>query len=511
MSRSKNRQLAINMLSSFIAFAVNLGINFFLSPYVIRKLGVEAMGFLRLSSDIIGYTSIITIALNSMAGRFIAISYQQGEIEKANKYFSSVFFSNLILSIAVVLFLLVFLFNIESFFEIPAHLVLDVKLLFVFSILTTVVGLLTNVYGVATFIKNRLELSSIRQIVGNVLRGSSIVLLFGCFPAHLWYYGVTGVIMTVYVSYTNFRFCRYLTPEFYLSYKNFDCSKVVELIKSGIWNVVNKLGAIMGHGFDMIIANICISATAMGVFSISKSIPVILLGMFGMISGVFAPVFTQLWAQNKKTELQEEFLKSIRICGFFANVPLTCLLVFGDSFYRLWLPGQDASLLQLLTIIGSFNYIISMPLEPLWNIFTITNRLKYSTLMMVLLNVLIFATLMLAILFVESPFYRLLILAGTSTFWNNVKNLFFLPLYGAYCLEFPRYLFYRPLMKSVLSFSISCVICLPLRLLVDITDWIDFIFVVLITISICTFVNTAIILKKSDRQFVMKRVFCRKD
>ena len=185
--RSKNRQLAINMLSSFTAFVLNLGINFFLTPYVVRKLGIEANGFLRLSSDIVGYTSLLTIALNSMAGRFITVKYQEGKVEEANKYFSSVFYSNLVLSVAVLIILLIFLFNLESLFELPAHLVLDVKILFCASILTTIIGLLTNVYGVATFIKNRLDLSSIQQIIGNVIRATLIVLLFGCFPAHLWY------------------------------------------------------------------------------------------------------------------------------------------------------------------------------------------------------------------------------------------------------------------------------------------------------------------------------------
>ena len=509
--RSKNRQLAINMLSSFVAFAVNLCINFFLSPFVIKKLGIEAIGFLRLSSDIIGYTSIITIALNSMAGRFISINYQQGKIEEANKYFSSVFFSNVVLSIAVTLFLLIFLFNLETFFEIPTHLVLDVKLLFSFSILTTIVGLLANVYGVATFIKNRLDLSSIRQIIGNILRAFLIVLLFGCLPAKLWYYGVTGVVMTVYVCYTNYRFCQYLTPEFYLSYKNYDWKKVIELVKSGIWNVINKLGSIMGQGFDMIIANVCIGATAMGVFSVSKTIPVILLSMFGMISGVFAPLFTQFWAQNRKEELQSEFLKSVRICGFFANIPLTILLVFGDSFYRLWLPGEDAKLLQILTIIGSFNYIFSMPLEPLWNIFTITNKLKYSTLMMVSLNVLIFTTLIIAMQFIDSAYYRLLVLAGTSVFWNNFKNIFFLPLYGAYCMGFNRYLFYKPLLKSILSFVISCVFCLPLRWIVDISGWLELFFLTVVSIVICVVTNISIILKKTDREFIKHKLIRREN
>lgn len=507
--RSKNRQLAINMISSFVAFAVNLGINFFLTPFVVKRLGVEAYGFLRLSSDIIGYTSIITIALNSMAGRFITIKYQEGKIDEANKYFSSVFFSNLVLSGIVFLFLLVFLFNLEIFFEIPQHLVWDVKILFSFSILTTIVSLLTNVYAIATFIKNRLELSSIRQIIGNILRASLIVLLFGFFPAHLWYYGVTGVVMTLYFSFTNYKFCKYLTPEFYLSYRNYEWSKVVELLKSGSWNLVNRLGGIMGHGFDMVIANVCIGATAMGLFSISKSIPVLVLGFFGMVAGVFAPLFTQLWAQHKKEELQSELLKSIRICGFFANLPMTCLLVFGDSFYRLWLPGQDAWKLQILTIIGSFNYIISMPLEPLWNIFTITNKLKYSSLVLISINVLIFLTLIISMLFIDSLDYRLYILAGASTFWNNFKNFFFLPMYGAHCMEFNRYVFYKPLIRSVVSFAISCSICIVLRHFVTINTWMDLVIIGILTVLICTVVNSFIVLKNTDREFILQRIIKR--
>lgn len=506
MERSKNRQLAINMLSSFTAFVLNLGINFFLTPYVVRKLGIEANGFLRLSSDIIGYTSLLTVALNSMAGRFITVKYQEGKIEEANKYFSSVFYSNLVLSVAVLIVLLIFLFNLESFFELPAHLVLDVKILFCASILTTIIGLLTNVYGVATFIKNRLDLSSIRQIIGNVIRAILIVLLFGCFPAHLWYYAITGIVMTLYISFTNYKFCRYLTPEFYLSYHNFEWVKVKELLKSGVWNLINKLGRIMGSGFDIVIANMCIGATAMGLFSISKSIPVLLLGFFGMIAGVFAPLFTQLWAQNKKEELESELLKSIRICGFFANIPLTCLLVFGDSFYSLWLPNEDTRTLQMLTIIGSSSYIFSMPIEPLWNIFTITNKLKYSTLVLFSLNILIFVTLIVSMIFVDSLYYRLIILAGASTFWNALKDIFFLPLYGAYCMEFDRVVFYRPLFKSVFSFLVSCAICSCLRYLYVVNSWLDLFIVGCITVLLCTGINSITILRRTDRLFIIQKV-----
>lgn len=503
---SKNRQLAINMLSSIVAFAMNLGINFFLTPFVVERLGIEAYGFLGLSSNIIGYTTLITIALNSMAGRFVTISYQNGKIEEANKYFSSVFFSNIVLSGIVSLTLVLFLFNLENWFEVPSHLILDVKLLFSFSIFTTLIGLLGNIYAIATFIKNRLELSSIRQIIGNILRGVLIVVLFGCFPPHLWYYGLVGVVVSVYIIITNIRFTRKLTPEFHISVLYYDWRKVKELLSSGVWNLVNKLGDILSKGFNLVLANVFISAVAMGYYSMTLTIPSLILSLFAMISGVFAPMFTILYAQQKNDELKSEILKAIRICGFFANIPLVCLFALGDDFYALWLPNEDSSKLQLLTIVGSINSVISMPLEPLWNVFTITNKLKYSTLFIFGQNIVIFATLMVSMLFVDSPDFRLLILAGAGTFWNNVKNLTFLPMYGAYCLGIDKFTFYKPLFKSVLSFVITISISFLLSKLFVIDTWISFIQVVLLISTICIIVNSIIILKSSDRRILVQKM-----
>ena len=76
--RSANRQLAINMIASLSTFAVGLGVRFFLTPYIVGTLGREAYGFIGLSADILSYTGLVTIALNSMAGRFVTIKYAAG-------------------------------------------------------------------------------------------------------------------------------------------------------------------------------------------------------------------------------------------------------------------------------------------------------------------------------------------------------------------------------------------------------------------------------------------------
>ena len=75
--RSGNRQIAVNMVATILSYGISLGISFFLTPYIVSRLGAAAYGFLGLSNNIIGYTSLITVALNSMAGRFVSIHYHK--------------------------------------------------------------------------------------------------------------------------------------------------------------------------------------------------------------------------------------------------------------------------------------------------------------------------------------------------------------------------------------------------------------------------------------------------
>ena len=309
----KNRQLFINMGASFLTFLVGIGINFFLTPYIVRKLGVEAYGFVALSNNIINYTGLLTIALNAMASRFIAVKYQKGDLSSACKYFSSVFYSNIILAGFITIILSVLVIELDFFLDIPQKIVPDVKLLFVFLSLTNIAYLLTGVYGVGTYIKNRLDLNSIRSIVANIIRCASLVSLFAFFVPHVWYVGLSGFLMTIYTVYTNIKLTKKLTPELKFQKSNFEWIKVKELLISGSWNLIIKLGEILGNGLDLLFANLFIGPVAMGVFSISKSMPLMIQSMMGAFSGVFGPQLLQAYTTGTKDELVSEFKKSIRI------------------------------------------------------------------------------------------------------------------------------------------------------------------------------------------------------
>ena len=174
------KRFAINMIAQVIAFLVNVGIGLLLTPYIVKSIGKEAYGFVGLANNFISYAQIVVLALNSMAARFVTICVNRGEYVQASKYFSSVFYSNLFLSIILFVFSLVVVVNLECLINIPVEMSNDVKMLFALIFLNFILSVFFSVYSIATFTRNRFDLASIRNITSNFFRVFVLLVTF-CF------------------------------------------------------------------------------------------------------------------------------------------------------------------------------------------------------------------------------------------------------------------------------------------------------------------------------------------
>lgn len=165
-----DRRFSINLVATVTAFVINVGIGFLLTPFIVRHLGIEAYGFFGLANEFIGYVQIFAIALNSMAARYITIAIYQNDETKTQQYFSSLFFADLIVSLALLvpsIFVIAFLGRLIN---ISPELVPDVSLLWMFMFASFFVSIIDTAFSVATFAKNRLDLVSLRKIESSLLR-----------------------------------------------------------------------------------------------------------------------------------------------------------------------------------------------------------------------------------------------------------------------------------------------------------------------------------------------------
>lgn len=441
-----------------------------------------------------------------MAGRFITIKYTEGDIRSANKYFSSVFYANIILSIIIGIMLLFAVKYMEVILNIPDELVFDAKLLLALLSVNAILPLLTNVYSLATFIKNRLDLASIRSIISNVIRAILLLVLFAFLQPHIWYIGLVGVLCSLYIVFTNYGFTKKLTPDLVISKINFEWTKVKDLITSGIWNTISQLGTILGQGLDLLIANLFIGATAMGVFSISRQIPFLVISFCSTVASVYAPILMQYYAKHQVEELKNEINKAIRLLGTLVSIPLVFILIFGGNFYKLWVPNQDAVFMHLLTILCGLELIFSLPLEVCWHVFMITNKLRFSTVFMLCNHLLTLFIVLVGVYLVESVELQLIILASTRTILGVIRSLTFLPLYSAWCLSLPRFSFYKPLIKTFVAFIGTAILCYLVFIVHEPTTWFQLLFSGLICTTISIFFSILFVLNSTDRQFIKSRI-----
>lgn len=448
----KNKALIINLLATILSFTVNLGINLLLTPYLTKTLGVEAYGFISLGTNLINYISLITIALNSMASRFITIEIHKENWILANQYFNSVLIGNVVAAIGLSLPVTLIIINIEKVINIPLHLIGDVKLLFMFLFINYLISIIFSTFGVATFATNKLYLKSLREIEGLILKSLILLLLIILVKPSVSIIGISGLAMISYTSLFNFYYTKKLLPAIQIKKLYFKIKLVIELFLSGIWNTVVQIGQIFLQGMDLIIANLFLNATSMGIIAISKTVPMAIISLVGVISNVFLPSLTEFYAKEDQENLLKTISRSMNLLGLVTNISVAALVIFGKDFFALWVPTEDPLTLQMLSIITIIYIVIGGPVNIVYGIFTVTNKLKVNALVVLVTG---FFNVGIVFLLLKMTNGGMYVIVGVSTFIGMFRDLVFAIPYSAYCINIKKWFFYQKVLKSIVSFILT--------------------------------------------------------
>jgi len=366
-----------------------------------------------------------------------------------------------------------------------------------------------SILSICTFVKNRLELESIRNIGSNMIKLLITVVLFTILPAKIFYIGIASLISTIFVAITNTSLTRKLLPEIKISIKNFKLKAVKTMISAGVWNSVGSLSTMLLTGLDLLIANIFIDGQAMGVLSVAKTIPIAIQSLVVLVAGIFTPSFTILYAKNKITELVCETKWAMKFQTIIMTVPIVGFIVFGKSFYTLWLTGKteeqiiQISILSVLTVLP---WLLNSYVECLYCLNTITNRVKTSVVVTMILGII---STVIVIVLVKITSFGVYAIAGVSSVFIVLRILIFVPIYAANVLKLSWKTYYPPLLKGILTFGITFVFFYVVRINIKINSWSDFIITALICGVIGYVLNFFIVLNKSEIKRICNAVLKR--
>lgn len=492
------KRLGITMIASAVSFIINSMIGFLLTPYVVNNVGAEAYGFVSLANNFTNYAQILTIALNSMAGRFITIAYTRGEKEKAKRYFTSVLYANIVIAVVLLVPCVFVVLRVDVLVNVSRSILRDIQILFALIFGAFLIALVGTTFSNATFMSNRKDLEAKRNIEAYLIKALLLVLLFFFLKPNVIYIGIASLAMTLYTVLMNVRYTRLLTPEICIKKEYFDIQKIKELLSAGVWNSLSRIGSILSDGLDLLITNLMIGASLMGTLSIAKTIPAVISTFIGTMGGIFVPGYTIDFAKNDYNALKRSINKSILILGVISNVCLSVLIVIGVPFFELWVPNENADVLHVLSLLTVMGLSLNGPIQCVWNIFTVTNKVKVNSIVSTSVS---FLNIVIVFILLKTTDLGVYAVAGVSSTTMIMESILFSVPYAARCIGFKKRTFYYPMVKNILALVISSFLGGIIESRIVLNNWISLceygIFVCIISLFVSISIMTTVSEKKA--------------
>lgn len=491
----RKKQLIINLISNSIAFGTSLLISFILTPYLISTIGKEGYSFYPLANNFVSYMTIITLALNSMAARFITIEVVKKNITKAKTYYSSIFFANAILVVVLFIPMVVIIAYLDSFLSMPSALISEVKLLFILIFISMLISVISSVFGVATFVENRLDLRSGGEIFQGLLRLLLYIFLFSQFKPTIVFIGVVTLMLSVTNLVLQVVFTKKLLPDFKISFQRFDIHAVKELLSSGIWNSINSAGSILLLSTSLLLANLFLGVSAAGKLSIVQILPQFISSIITMLFAVFIPRITHVYAMGDNNAIVREITFSQKIIGLFSSTPIILIIVFGQQFFSLWVPTENAVDLQLLSLITILPLTIHGNMWTVYGANVVLNKLRLPSLVLIGVGGVHIIVCFVLLKYIVVNIYVIPIVSATL---NISYYLLFIPMYAASQLKVSKLTFYPHLLKAIIFLLTYFLIGSIMMGYLTISRWWDLLLIGGVFGLIGIVVNSLFVLSKSD-------------
>lgn len=471
------KQTIVNVAASLVTLAIQLLISFWLSPYVVEKLGEEAFGFINLANNFVSYAALLAVALNSMASRHISVSYNLGKIQETKTIFSSVFLVNCIIFAVILILSAFFVIHINSYINVSLELLYSVKVTFFLSFFNMGFSLIGTVYTAAAYTTNKMYYNSLVQIIGNIVKGILVVALFVLLPPQIYYLSVAALFSGAIILLGNILLTKKLLPNIGVEIKSFSLPKVLSLIKSGSWLLLSNISNLFLNGLDLLFSNWFISAAIMGRLSVSKQIPFAMSIALGSFSNIFSSSLTKVFAVSNNTMVANEAVSQLKILTILFTVPYAVIIVFGLDFLSLWLGKTGYNIEQLheiyyLMIIILLDIIISTYMYSIHSIFIAMDAVRYYSVILFISSCISVVATLLLLQFTNLGVYAI---AGTSTVILGVVHGIIVPVRAAKLQELPWSYYLKIEGESWLTFFLIIILFGLSSLFIKISGWIDFI------------------------------------
>ena len=332
-----------NVVSNWGAYVLAMGVNFFLSPYVVRHLGDNGYGVWTLILSLTGYLGLLDLGVRGAVTRYVAKFHSQADHKNASNVASS---AMLIFSSAgAIAFLtsVVFATLIVQRLSIPRQYLGASRFVLIVTGLSIAASLVNGVYGGILVGLQRFDLTNGIEIGNNLLRAITIVLFlhfgYGIMTLALIQLGFTLARLAA-----NFSLARHFYPELKINPALADRAGTKLIFSFSIYSFLMHVSASLIYASDNVVIGTFLPVSAVTFYAIGGNLAEYTRTLVAGISQTMTPLASSTEAKKDHALMEKIVLFGSR-AGTMVVLPIALtLMIRGGTFIGLWMGQEYADL-----------------------------------------------------------------------------------------------------------------------------------------------------------------------
>jgi O-antigen/teichoic acid export membrane protein len=323
-----------NVGSSWVSLGVNITIGFFLSPFILHRLGDAAFGIWILIFSVTGYYGIFDLGIRSSVIRYISKFTAVEDREGLAKFFNTSLATYSAIGLVVTGITLVASHYVGSMFRIPADFLSTAHWLFLIVGLSVAIGFPLGIFAGMLEGLQRFYLLNITNVVALVLRAILTIMAL-----HRGYGLLTVGLITVLLPLLSSAARAVLVFRILpipIGWKYVDRSVFSEMANySGVTFII-QVAYKLRFKTDVVIIGKFLGSAAITQFSIGGRLVDYASEVVGSLAQIFLPMSSQSEAKGDLNQLRRIFVAGNRACAMVIFPVSAILVILGKSVIEAW-------------------------------------------------------------------------------------------------------------------------------------------------------------------------------
>lgn len=356
-----------NTIANGTGFGSRLLVTFFLSPFVVHKLGDSAYGVWVLLVSVTGYMGLLDIGVTTSISRYINLYIAKKEQKQLDGVVSTSLFMCLIAAVILTTLAAVLGNMIGDLFpRIPANLTEQARVILIVLSINVFLGFVAGIFRQLLASRDRFDLINVITItalfcgalgtIGALLLGKGILGL-----------AFAQLLSSALAAVFSFLLAKQYGTPFTVEFSHVTKSTFQEIIHFGIYAFIADVGVQLIYYTNSLVIGSLIGAAAITLYNIPFMLVDYGVAATKQVRAVLAPDLLKAAGRSDPDEMQWLLAKTTRFLMFFA-IPLMIGIVFlGRDFISQWMGPKYAGQYPILIVlaISQLGAIAALPCSTL--------------------------------------------------------------------------------------------------------------------------------------------------